>query len=71
MEGIEKSLDILCNIRELSTLVDIRNCITEKKSKLNYGGANEYDYFAIKSRFETLEELENLINDKIKEIKNK
>jgi len=66
MEQFGKSLDLLCNIREMSTLVDIRNYVTREKMKLNYNGVNEYDYCAIKSRSETLQEIEDLLNEKIK-----
>lgn len=69
MTGFEKKLDLLCNIRELSTLMDIRNYVTREKTKLNYNGVNEYDYCAIKSRFETLTEIEDLLNSKIQIIK--
>lgn len=69
MEGIEKSLDILCNMRELSTLMDIRNYVTGEKIKLDYTGVNEYEYCAIKSRFETLTEIEDLLNNKILKLK--
>lgn len=66
MEQFGKSLDLLCNIREMSTLVNIRNHVTGEKSKLNYNGTTEYEYCAIKSRFETLQEIEDLLNEKIK-----
>lgn len=69
MEGIEKSIDLLCSVRELSTLVDIRNYVTGEKSKLNYNGTTEYEYCAIKSRFETLKEIEDLLNNKILKLK--
>ena len=69
MEKFGKSLDLLCNIREMSTLVDIRNYVTGEKSKLNYNGTTEYEYCAIKSRFETLKEIEDLLNNKILKLK--
>jgi hypothetical protein len=65
MEGIEKSLDLLCNIRQLSTLVDIRIYVNAEKQKLDYRGTTEYEYCAINSRFETLQEIEDLLNNKI------
>jgi len=69
MEQFGKSLDLLCNIREMSTLVNIRNHVTGEKSKLNYNGTTEYEYCAIKSRFETLTEIEDLLNNKILKLK--
>lgn len=66
MEGIEKSLDLLCNIRELSTIMDIKNHITREKDKIDYKNIDEFQYCALKSRFETLEELESILNEKVK-----
>lgn len=67
----EKTIDLLCNVRELATLVDIRNYITTEKDKISYNGVTEYDYCKIEGRLATLTELESLINEKIKLLTNK
>lgn len=64
-----KAIDILLNTRELSTLLDIKNYVTRRKDELDYKGVSEYDYCKQEGRFDTLTEIENLINEKIKNLK--
>lgn len=64
-----KAIDILLNTRELSTLADIKNYVTRQKDELDYKNVSEYQYCSLSSRFDTLTEIENLINEKIKNLK--
>lgn len=66
----DKMVDNLLKLREMSTLVDIRAYVTSKKDELDYKGISEYDYCKLEGRFETLKEIEDLINEKIKNLKN-
>jgi len=69
MEGIEKSYELLSRIKCLNHFHEIKSWVNEQIDLLDNTGKTEWEYCAIKSRYDTLKEFENIINDKIKEIK--
>jgi hypothetical protein len=64
-------IDILLNMRELSTLIDIKNYITIKKDELDYKGIDEYSFCKYEGKLDVLLELENLLLNKIITVKEK
>lgn len=60
-----KSIDLLCSLREISTLYAIRNSLEEKLKECSVIGQTEYDFCSMSARIYTLNEVILEINDKI------
>lgn len=63
----EKAVDNLLKFRELSTLVNIRNELSERNLCLNCNGT-EYDYCESLGAKKAFEEMIEFINQKIKNL---
>ena len=70
-ESLEKSWELLCKMRQVATLVDVRNFVATKRGEMEYSNISEYDYCKLQGKLEILNELESLINEKIIKINSK
>jgi len=66
----DQSIDLLCKMREMSTLVDILNNLSNQLDSLNAIGVDEYEYCKIEGKKEAITEMHELINNKIKNLRN-
>tara|TARA_R110000868_G_scaffold177798_3_gene416922 strand:+ start:3464 stop:3709 length:246 start_codon:yes stop_codon:yes gene_type:complete len=66
METLDREYGVIANMRILSELLDIRNWIIKEVSKLEYKSLDEFEYCSVSSRLDTLKEMEEIINNRIK-----
>lgn len=66
----EKSLDLLCDIKELNTIVKIRNYINNKRDKIEIKG-NEYNYCEQNAKLIVYNDLLEFLNNEIKTLRDK
>lgn len=63
----QKPIDLLLKTRELSTLLDIKSYINDNTTCIDCN--NEYTYLESRAYNKALEDLEELINNKIAKLK--
>ena len=75
MKTFEETKDemhgILCNIRLLTILVEMRTEVSNMIEKLDCDPKDEYSYLECRAKIDALREVGNLINSKIESVSNK
>lgn len=75
MKTFEETKDelhgMLCNIRILTILAEMRTEVSNMIEKLDCNPEDEYTYLECKAKADILKEVGNLINSKIESVSNK
>lgn len=69
-QEIDKCYELLCRVKTLNSLTDVKLEITDLRSKLNNYPSDEYDYFATKAAFEAFEKAIEIVDNQISKLKN-
>ena len=66
---LNQTLDNWGKLSKLSKIMDIRAWVLEKKNEIIEIGVDEFGYCEAKSRKDLLEELEEFLNEEIRQLK--
>ena len=70
-EGRDELHGMLCNIRILTILAEMRTEVSNMIEKLDCDPKDEYNYLECKAKMDALKEVGDLINNKIISVSNK